>query len=572
MWDRLSVPGFLVALSSVVVRETFKYGERGFRYCNHDVGHAMAAMAYAATLAGWEVHVLSGEQGVTSGSLSELLRFPETAWHPLEDEEVDTLLWVTTTALPFHDASRPRRVPVSQLRIAKSPWGAETPLLGKPRRLALTSHRYPEVETVRKTTASSSRLLRVEEAQDGGLQDLSASGNNIIMAESANRQKMRWFNEVSRQLLTAGVTKVETAAAIILQRRSVQSMEGDQHIDRLAFEHILSSLFPTTSPRLAPHLREGGHAQQVGGGGGVGIHLAVFVHRVKGLAPGLYLLVRNEKDLPALRAALDGTIAEYPTLEQQPGGGRTPLWHEPKPFLWTKVPLLVQDVVVTSSASFNVDGDAWREEQESNSTWGLYALRFGDYSQAAERISCDQQIAGGGTFSLGMLGRWGDWDHSRRYKELLWESGAVGQGLYLLAEAHGLQGTGIGCFYDDAVHRLLGLTGRRWEEQELHEFDTCDGFSPAASLDTCSSPHRPQRKKDDGPAFQSIYHFTVGRGAHSDKRIMTYPAYEHLEQHRSSQQTPWLEDGEEAERAEMDAPVVMMQRPMYPIGGGIYKY
>jgi hypothetical protein len=239
----------------------------------------------------------------------------------------------------------------------------------------------------------------------------------------------------------------------------------------------------------------------------------------------------------------------------------------------------VQGVVATSSASSNVDGDAWREEQESNSTWGLYALRLGDYSQAAERISCDQQIAGGGTFSLGMLGRWGDWDHSRRYKELLWESGAIGQGLYLLAEAHGLQGTGIGCFYDDAVHRLLGLTGRRWEEPELREADaSCDGSSPA-SLDTCSSPqhhhhhhHPPQRKKDEGPAFQSIYHFTVGRGAHRDKRITTYPAYEHLEQHRSLQQTPWLEDGEEAERAETDAPVVMMKRPMYPIGGGIYKY
>ena len=46
-------------------------------------------------------------------------------------------------------------------------------------------------------------------------------------------------------------------------------------------------------------------------------------------------------------------------------------------------------------------------------------------------------------------GRWqraettGQWQQAPwRYKELLWESGAVGQGLYLLSEAHGLRGTG----------------------------------------------------------------------------------------------------------------------------------
>jgi hypothetical protein len=37
------------------------------------------------------------------------------------------------------------------------------------------------------------------------------------------------------------------------------------------------------------------------------------------------------------------------------------------------------------------------------------------------------------------------------------ESGMIGQVLYLEAEAHGLRGTGIGCFFDDAVHDLLGF-------------------------------------------------------------------------------------------------------------------
>ena len=33
----------------------------------------------------------------------------------------------------------------------------------------------------------------------------------------------------------------------------------------------------------------------------------------------------------------------------------------------------------------------------------------------------------------------------------------IGQVLYLEAEAVGLRGTGIGCFFDDGMHSLLGL-------------------------------------------------------------------------------------------------------------------
>src|SRR5437867_307531 len=38
----------LVALTSIHWREAWKYGERAFRYCQHDLGHAIAAVAIAA--------------------------------------------------------------------------------------------------------------------------------------------------------------------------------------------------------------------------------------------------------------------------------------------------------------------------------------------------------------------------------------------------------------------------------------------------------------------------------------------------------------------------------------------
>jgi hypothetical protein len=61
----------------------------------------------------------------------------------------------------------------------------------------------------------------------------------------------------------------------------------------------------------------------------------------------------------------------------------------------------------------------------------------------------------------------------------------IGQTLYLEAEAAGIRGTGIGCYFDDEMHDLLGPSDRSW---------------------------------------QSLYHFTVG-GPVEDTRLTTLPPY-----------------------------------------------
>ncbi|MFZ4703502.1 MAG: SagB/ThcOx family dehydrogenase, partial [Candidatus Methylumidiphilus sp.] len=52
--------GLLVGLSSVHWREAWKYGERAFRYCQHDIGHGLGALSYAAAVLGWRVRLLDG--------------------------------------------------------------------------------------------------------------------------------------------------------------------------------------------------------------------------------------------------------------------------------------------------------------------------------------------------------------------------------------------------------------------------------------------------------------------------------------------------------------------------------
>ena len=57
-WDDWSRGAVLVGLTSIHWREAWKYGERAYRYCQHDVGHAIAALRFAAALLGWRMALL----------------------------------------------------------------------------------------------------------------------------------------------------------------------------------------------------------------------------------------------------------------------------------------------------------------------------------------------------------------------------------------------------------------------------------------------------------------------------------------------------------------------------------
>ncbi|WP_304544750.1 nitroreductase family protein [Sulfurimonas microaerophilic] len=165
------------------------------------------------------------------------------------------------------------------------------------------------------------------------------------------------------------------------------------------------------------------------------VHPVLMLHRVKDMQQGLYILVRNEDDLQTLKSSMK---AEF----------------------------------------------LWKETELEN----LYLLQEGDFTFAAKNISCSQDIASDGAFTLGMLTRFSSELQNfgaHRYKELYWECGAIGQQLYLEATSLNLSGTGIGCFLDDMFHSLIGLQDNR---------------------------------------FQTFYHFTVGKGF-VDSRIMSLPAY-----------------------------------------------
>jgi SagB-type dehydrogenase family enzyme len=378
----------LLGLTSIHWREAWKYGERAFRYCQHDVGHAIAAISIAAAGLGWEASLLDD---LGTEQLASLLGTfdPQGA----EAEHADCLLAVhpqnqTCATLPL-----PADLGAS---FAELTWQ------GVPNQLSPRHVDWSIIDDVARATVKPPTAA--------------VYGPPTATQEHSPGAEMALPDISLRR--------------IIRQRRSAVAMDGYSEITRDAFYHILSQTMarpgqvPFNALPWSPR-----------------VDLALFVHRIQEVEPGLYILVRDPTRKETLASALK---AEF-------------LWEKPE----ACPPAL-----------------------------DLYRLTPGDARALARQVSCHQAVASEGCFSLGMiaefersLDEFGAWFYPRLY----WECGAIGQVLYLAAEAASVRGTGIGCFFDDPVHSVLGLDLR-------------------------------------AHAHQSLYHFTVG-GPVEDERLTTLPAY-----------------------------------------------
>ncbi|MGD8268083.1 MAG: SagB/ThcOx family dehydrogenase [Desulfobacterales bacterium] len=356
-------PALLVALSSVIWREAWKYGERAFRYAQHDIGHALAALCFAARLLGWRLTCLPG---ISANQLSRLLGFDRTAWPPLEEETPELLCLVTPA-----DLQRPLpALPPDFIRTV-----ATGPIEGQPNPLSPARRHWEAIQRVEAATRPT------EAPEEPGR-----------FAASAHRPER-----------PVGIK----AAEVIRRRRSAVAFDYRGRMDRPVFFDLLARTLPMAQcPPFDIGL------------GPPRISLVLFLHQVTDLAPGIYVFIRHPAHRDALRAALN------------PG------------FTW----------------------------QPASPTLPLFLLQEGDCRAAAADLACRQEIAGSSVFSLAMLAAFettlsaAPW----RYRQLFWEAGLIGQVLYLEAEARGYRGTGIGCYYDDPVHQLLGIQDTSW--QDLYHF------------------------------------------------------------------------------------------------------
>jgi SagB-type dehydrogenase family enzyme len=388
-WPQVAKPdatGFHVGLTSITWREAWKYGERAFRYCQHDVGHALAALRFAAAALGWRVQLLPEWDDAQLARLLGLDRAEDFA--DAERETPELLVRVIV-----NEAAATTRSPAADTAIE---W------FGRANRLSDSHVEWPVIDEAIASSKRNAASAKVSESGD------------LIAWPSPSPPACG-----------------HSAGQLIRQRRSAVDFDGVTRISRETFLAILDTTLPRTS---APPFDAWPFPPRV--------HLVLLVHRVTGLGPGLYLWLRAPADADALRKAFGANLS-------------------------------------------------WEAVTDSAIKAPLYRLARGDLRDFARTLSCHQGIAADGAFSLGMLARFEPVLRERgaaAYRELFWEAGMIGQALYLAAEAAGVRGTGIGCYFDDVLHRALGLAGHDW---------------------------------------QSLYHFTIG-GPVEDLRLRTAPPYTHL--------------------------------------------
>ncbi|MDP2153343.1 MAG: SagB family peptide dehydrogenase [Methylotenera sp.] len=380
-----SIPMLQIGLSSAMWREAWKYGERAFRYCQLDTGHAIGALSYAAQALGWS---LAEQKDITSDKLAHLLGvdrnadFPARRHPETEREEAEILLSVS-----FNSAA----TSISQ-QITPAFWQGTASTID-----AHPIYRWPVIEEV--ALASRQTAARV---------------NDTAVRPTSNIYVTEKNNQIS-------------TASVILGRRSAQRFNATHVMPAQDFINMLDALLPKAStPWNALSSPPS-------------INILLFVHRVESFKSGLYLLTR----VPRLAAQLDAKLSQ--------------------PFL--------REPIANVPAHLNLQF--------------LTPAPMGDLHRIARSMHCHQDIAANACFALGMLAEYDGViaDNPAAYRDMHREAGLIGQVLYLQAEMVGLRGTGIGCFFDDPIHELLGLSDE---------------------------------------TFQTIYHFTVGL-ALDDTRIENIP-------------------------------------------------
>ena len=375
----------LIGLSSIYWRSSWKYGERAFRYCMIDLGHALAALTEAAHCLGWTVALwddpgrddLARLLGLQHGPLKDTAKRGQAQESGPEDELPDVLLAIFTDGKAHERALD--FAGLSGMELQTLPVVANT--------LSPEHTLWPQIDLVSEAAKKPATV-------------------DVYAGFSATNDRAN-----------------SKFCPVLRKRRSAQAMDGKTSMKRESFHAILEAASPAGLLPWRPY-----------------IHPVIFVHRVEDLEPGLYILLRDPGQKESLRAAMLGNFV-------------------------------------------------WEKPSRTPGSLELYLLAQGDGRLAARESSCSQSIASDGCFAASMIAEfegplheYGAWFYSR----LHWECGMIAQALYLASEACGFQGCGIGCFFDDMVHSMLGLSGLK---------------------------------------YQDLYHFTVGR-ALADPRLVDLPAYD----------------------------------------------
>jgi SagB-type dehydrogenase family enzyme len=324
----------IVGLTSIFWRESWKYGDRAYRYCCHDLGHAMMSLLLAARALGLHGGVVAHFSDLRVARAMGLA----------ESDEAPMAFLV---------------FPPRKSSTALSGASVE-PFAGIPNELSPEEVHYDLLLGMHASTV------------------LPESAGPVPRASPSNAILARAGAELPDPLRDAPLRST------VRQRRSALDFEPrTPPMAREDLERLLD--FATRDWRADWRGNFSGEAPQAGNGADF-VALYLYVHRVRDCDPGVYLWDRANRKL------------------------------EP--------------------------------------------LHHGDVQRVAAFLSLEQSLAGNSCFTVSMIADLAGAAHvfgNRGYRYVYFEAGAIGQRLYVGAEALGWNATGIGAFYDDDVHRYLGF-------------------------------------------------------------------------------------------------------------------
>ena len=249
--------GFFIGLTSLYWREAWKYGERAFRYTNLDIGHALAALAFSASLNGWQMTAINK---LSHDDIDRVLGLDKVAWEDNEREEAEVLCYVHEAGAGEVSVAKDVPKDISP-EVIESFSGLD--FYGVPLRLSAEHVEWEAIDSVLDTTRKPTTMGQWIPFKDTDFLD--------------DRK---------------GVEK--SGAEIITQRRSGQAYDKKTAISKEDFFAMLDRTVP----------RKGKAPFDVGVGK-VRVHFFIMVHNVTGLEPGIYSFLRDEKVLEEVQKRTD---------------------------------------------------------------------------------------------------------------------------------------------------------------------------------------------------------------------------------------------------------------------------
>jgi SagB-type dehydrogenase family enzyme len=410
----------LIALTSIFWREAWKYGERAYRYCCHDLGHAMMSVLLAARALGLP--------GGTVAHFSDIRL--ARALGLTESDEAPMIFLVFP----------PKK---NSIGFSGTPVGA---IAGMPNELSAEEVRYDLILGIHAAT------VLPEPVESLPKPFLPGQGDRAVHVPLPDPPRDAPLGSTVRK------------------RRS--ALDFDAHTRPMGRDELVQLLdFATRDWRADWRGNFDGEATQSECGADF-VTLYLYVHRVQDCEPGVY---------------------------------------------------------------------RWE-----NSDRKLEQLHRGNVQRVAAFLSLEQPLAGNSCFTISMIADLGEAARvfgNRAYRYVYFEAGAIGQRLYLGAEALGWNATGIGAFYDDDVHRYLGFleegtdsinkSVREVEKTSLVMLGSPASRAAAQNRDLRegapmisesgeehpANPESREEKKNDSATRldprklprQVIYHFAVGR-------------------------------------------------------------